>query len=130
MIANQDWPTENITNMLPFLKLFVALHVGIDLLGHLVKEHNRDKLNLVRMIRLVYIRKKCDWLGGPEKKPFSTANFWGSSGNVDIRSYGVCMMWFFLNFDPTFYSKYIPNFREVSTNFVDYINKMVDIFGF
>ena len=51
----------NNTNMLPFLKLFVAFHIGVDIMESLVEEHDGDNfLSLIRKIRLVYIRKKCD----------------------------------------------------------------------
>ena len=131
MIANQDWPVVNNTNMLPFLKIFVAFHTGVDVMESLVEEHDgADFLSIIRKIRLVYIRKKCDWLGGPEKIPFSTSTFWGCKGNEDARIFGLCITWFFLNYDPTFYSKYIPNFRVINPSFVDYLKRMVSIFGF
>ena len=70
---NSDWKDINSMEFLEFTKLFVAYHTGVTFAEFILAENKNLGLPMVlKKLRLAYIRKRCDWMGGPEKYPFST----------------------------------------------------------
>lgn len=120
----------NIQEICAFTTLFLAFHTSVEFVKSLSNEQAANSQSLLRKIRLVYLRKRCDFLGGLEKNPLSTFSYFGEKGNCETRTFGRLISLFFLTFDNDYFSSYIPNPMELSKSFHDYIMKMIQTYGF
>ena len=100
--------------MIEFTKLFIAFHTNVNFVQSVLAEIKNFGLPQILMeLRLSYIRKRCDWMGGPEKYPFSACVYWRAGNNVDASSFGRLIMWFFLISDPPNFKQFVDNPMEV-----------------
>ena len=129
LMFNSDLKGKNTMELIEFIKLFVAYHTGVPFVEFILAENKNLGLNMVlKKLRLSYIRKRCDWMGGPEKYPFSTYLYW--SNNSKASTFGRLMMWFFLIFDYQYFKPLVENLMEVDQRFVKFVQSAVDRYGF
>ena len=76
LLFNSNWEETNIIELLEFKKLYIAFHTGVSFIEFILAENTTlDSRMVLRKLRLSYIRKRCDWMGGPEKYPFSSCKY-------------------------------------------------------
>ena len=94
----------------------MAYHTSVQFV-RAVADERVSSPGLLRKLRLVYLRERCDFLGGLEKNPLSLFPYFGERGNDETRAFGRLIALFFLTYDTNYFSSYVCNKLEINKRF-------------